>query len=104
MTALLKLAAKLERKAQASAIEFAPNPVDKLHKHQLAVGDMEAIEAAYYISSAIGNVFKTTNIDMNNPSSREAISPEQATILFGRLKQVLPSIEAVLSKLKDHLK
>lgn len=103
MTALLKLAAKLERKAQASAIEFAPNPVDQLHKRQLAVGDMEAIEAAYYISAAIGSMFRSVNIDMNNQGSRAAISPEQTTILFNHLKQSLPGIEAVLNKLKEHL-
>jgi hypothetical protein len=104
MTVLLKLATKLERKAQASAIEFAPNPTDKLQKHQLAVGDMEAIEAANYISSTISNIFKTTNIDMNNSASREAITPEQTKILFSRLKQLMPGVEAVLAKLKEHLK
>lgn len=103
MTALLKLASKLERKAQASAIEFAPNPVDNLRKHQLAVGDMEAVEAAYYVSSAISNIFRAANIDMNNPANRAAIAPEQVAMLFKRLKQSLPGIEAVLHKLKEHL-
>jgi hypothetical protein len=103
MTTLLKLASRLERKAQASAIEFTQIPVDKLRKHQLAVGDMEAIEAAYYISSAIGNLFRTANIDMNDPTSRAAISPEQATILFNHLKQSLPNIKAILNKLEEHL-
>lgn len=96
---LSKLAEKFEKKiAQQAKGKSAPlfKPVAKPMADENA---MNAITEAHYVSLAISSLFRELGIDMNQASSRTAITQENAARFMQRIKAMLPNLRAVLDRL-----
>lgn len=104
---LSKLAEKFEKKiAQQTKGKIAPPfkpiiaPNDKLVKNPMANENaMDALTEAHYVSLAISSLFRELGIDMDQLSSRSAITQENANRFMQRIKAMLPNLRAVLDRL-----